>query len=121
MVWPLTQVTLLLWPQIGYSVGLTGLLHAGAMVLAVQLLMGRLKGPKAQRWGALLMLGLVLKVLLERGWSYPVVWDAGSNMSVVQAAHLSGVFWGLLMGGLAALWSSEPRSVGPETELGDTA
>jgi hypothetical protein len=46
----------------------------------------------------LLVLGLLIKVLLEEAWFYPVVWNPGSNMSVVQAAHLGGVFWGGLMG-----------------------
>lgn len=100
LAWPLTQASLLLWPQIGYAVGLSGLLHAGAMVLAVHLMLKRMAIPNARRWGGLLAFGLLLKLALERGWSYPVVWDPGNNMSVVQAAHLSGVAWGLLAGGL---------------------
>jgi rhomboid family GlyGly-CTERM serine protease len=102
--WPLTQFTLLLWPQIGYAVGLSGLLHAGAMVLAVQLMFKRIPIRKARRWGALLALGVLTKILLERGWQYPVVWDRANDMSVVQAAHLSGVMWGLLLGLLVAWW-----------------
>lgn len=98
LAWPLTQLTLLLWPQIGYAVGLSGLLHAGAMVLAVQLMLKRIVVPKARRWGALLALGLLAKLALESGWAYPVVWDAGNDMSVVQAAHLAGAFWGLVLG-----------------------
>lgn len=98
LAWPLMQISLLLWPQIGYAVGLSGLLHAGAMVLAVQLVLKRIAVPKARRWGALLALALLAKLVLEGGWSYPVVWDAGSNMSVVQAAHLAGAFWGTLLG-----------------------
>jgi len=27
-----------------------------------------------------------------------VVWDAGNDMSVVQAAHLAGAFWGAVLG-----------------------
>lgn len=98
LAWPLMQISLLLWPQIGYAVGLSGLLHAGAMVLAVQLLLKRIAVPKARRWGGLLALALLAKLVLEGGWSHPVVWDAGSNMSVVQAAHLAGAFWGTLLG-----------------------
>ncbi|MGE0098898.1 MAG: rhomboid family intramembrane serine protease [Hydrogenophaga sp.] len=102
--WPLTQFTLLLWPQIGYAVGLSGLLHAGAMVLAVQLMFKRIPIRKARRWGALLALGVLTKTALERGWSYPVVWDRANDMSVVQAAHLGGVVWGMLLGLLIAWW-----------------
>jgi len=100
LVWPLTQASMAWWPQIGYAVGLSGLLHAGAMVLAVQLVLKRMAVRKGTRWGGLLLLGLVVKLALERGWSYPVVWDPGNNMSVVQAAHLSGACWGLVGGWL---------------------
>lgn len=98
LAWPLMQLSLLLWPQIGYAVGLSGLLHAGAMVLAVQLILKRIAVPKAPRWGGLLALGLLVKLALESGWSHPVVWDAGNDMSVVQAAHLAGAFWGVVLG-----------------------
>jgi rhomboid family GlyGly-CTERM serine protease len=97
LAWPLLQLSLLLWPQIGYAVGLSGVLHAGIAVAAVQLLLGRIAVPKAQRWGALLATGLGIKLIVEQAWSHPVVWDAGSDMSVVQAAHLSGVLWGALV------------------------
>ena len=109
LAWPLTQLSLILWPHIGYAVGLSGLLHAGAMVLACHLVLGRLPVPKARRWGALLALGVGTKVVLERGWAQPVVWDAGIDTSVVQAAHLAGVLWGVGLGLLTAAW---PRPSG---------
>lgn len=109
LAWPLTQLSLVLWPHIGYAVGLSGLLHAGAMVLACHLVLGRLPVPKARRWGALLALGVGTKVVLERGWAQPVVWDAGIDTSVVQAAHLAGVLWGVGLGLLTAAW---PRPSG---------
>ena len=72
-----------------------------------------------RRWGSLLALALLGKLLLEHGWSSPVVWDSANEMSVVQAAHLSGAFWGLLLG-LAAAWRRGPgalrvRPVWPST------
>ncbi len=101
--WPLTQMSLVLWPLIGYAVGLSGVLHAGVAVLAVQLLLG---GPRALRpWGTLLMAGLLLKLWLEQGWARPVVWDPGNQMSVVQAAHLAGAAWGACFGALGAGWN----------------
>ena len=103
LAWPLGQLSLLWWPQIGYAVGLSGLLHAGVAVLAVQLLRRRIPIPKAKRWGGLLALVLLGKLLLERGWAYPVVWDGAHDMSVVQAGHLSAAAWGLLLG-LIATW-----------------
>ena len=102
--WPLTQAAMALWPQIGYSAGLSGLLHAGAAVLAMQLLWRRTAVPKARRWGGLLLLALVGKMLLEQGWAYPVVWSESNGTSVVQAAHLVGTAWGLGLGLLAAGW-----------------
>lgn len=98
LAWPLLQLSLLLWPQIGYAVGLSGVLHAGAAVMGVQLLLKRVAVPKARRWGGLLLMGLLLKLWAESPWAYPVVWDGGSEMSVVQAAHLGGVVWGLVFG-----------------------
>lgn len=98
LAWPLLQLSLLLWPQIGYAVGLSGVLHAGAAVMGVQLLLKRIAVPKARRWGGLLLVGLLLKLWAERAWAYPVVWDGGSEMSVVQAAHLGGVVWGAVFG-----------------------
>ena len=113
LAWPLTTITLLWWPQIGYAVGLSGVLHAGAMVLAVHLLFKRMSVPKARRWGGLLALALLTKLLLEQGWSHPVVWDSGNEMSVVQAAHLAGGAWGLALGlftvRLGGGWRLGPR------------
>jgi hypothetical protein len=74
------------------------------MVLAVQLMFKRIPIRKARRWGALLAIGVLVKTAMERAWQNPVVWDRANDMSVVQAAHLSGVVWGLLLGVLVAWW-----------------
>jgi rhomboid family GlyGly-CTERM serine protease len=112
LAWPLTTITLLWWPQIGYAVGLSGLLHAGAVVLAVHLLFKRMAVPKARRWGGLLVLAVLGKLLLEQGWSQPVVWDPGNEMSVVRAAHLAGSVWGLLLG-LLTVWLADGWQLRP--------
>ena len=111
LAWPLTTLTLLWWPQIGYSVGLSGVLHAGAMVLAVHLLLKRMAVPEARRWGGLLALAVLAKLALEQGWSHPVVWSPGNEMSVVQAAHLAGSAWGLALG-LAFVWVGDGWRMG---------
>ena len=98
LAWPLTQVSLLLWPQVGYAVGLSGLMHAGILVLAVQVALRRLPIQGARFWGGLLVVVVLTKVLLERGWSQPIVWDADSRLPVVLAAHTTGAFWGALLG-----------------------
>ena len=114
LAWPLTQASLLLWPHIGYAVGLSGLLHAGTMELAVQLVLDRMPVRGGRGWGGLLAMGVLTKIVLESGWSRPVVWDASNDMSVVQAAHLTGVFWGALLG-LAAAWLPARRRLRPPT------
>ncbi|MBD3893132.1 rhomboid family intramembrane serine protease [Hydrogenophaga sp.] len=113
LAWPLTQASLLLWPQIDYAVGLSGLLHAAVAVLGLQLLCQR--QALAQRWGLLLALGLLLKLALERGWTYPLAWLADGDMTVVRAAHLSGAFWGgaLIVLGQALRWCQAKASGAP--------
>jgi hypothetical protein len=117
--WPLLQLSLLVWPQIGYAVGLTGLLHAGVAIVGVDLLLRRIRIPKARRWGSLLLLALLVKLLIEQAWRQPVVWNAADDMAVVQALHLSGVTWGVFLSfsrGLAGThliygrWSARQRS-----------
>lgn len=98
LAWPLTQVSLLLWPPVGYAVGLSGLMHAGVLVLAVQVALVRLPIRGARFWGCLLVGVVMSKVLIERGWSQPIVWDADSRLPVVLAAHTTGAFWGVLLG-----------------------
>lgn len=115
LAWPLTQALLPMWPQIGHAVGLSGLLHAAAGVLAVHLMLGRLPLFAGRRWGVLLGLVLLAKLLLERAWDYPVVWDAATERSVVQAAALTGTFWGVALGLLSAwaAWDFRRRWVSP--------
>lgn len=103
LAWPLAQLSLLWWPHIGYAVGLSGPLHAGAMVLAAQLILRRIPVPKARRWGAFLALGLTTKLLLEQAWHHPVVWDNSNGVSVVPAANLTSVLWGLVLAWAAGM------------------
>ena len=100
LAWPLTYLGVALWPQVGYVVGLSGLLHAAVAVLAVHLWWQRLPVPLARRWGALLALVLVGKLWLDGVWSRPIAWDSVNNMSVVQAAWFSGAVCGALLGTL---------------------
>lgn len=97
LAWPLAQVTLLLWPQIGHAVGMSGLLHAGATVMAVELLLKRVPVEKARRWGLMLAAGLAVKLLVAQAWHQPVAWDNSNEISVVLAADLTGVIWALVL------------------------
>mgnify|MGYP000732884295 CR=1 FL=1 len=102
LAWPLTQISLLCWPQVGHAVGLSGLMHAGTLLLAVQIALARIPIRGARFWGLLLIWGVLTKVVLERGWSHPLVWDAGQQLWVVQAAHVTGAFWGVVLGLMVA-------------------
>lgn len=126
LAWPLAQLSLPLWPQIGYAVGLSGVLHAAAGVLAAQLLRDRVAIPNARRWGGLLLLSLVAKLAVEQPWQFPVVWDNANDMSVVQAIHLTGALWGLGLGLLTSWlpWPARPpapRATAPSTAATDPA
>jgi membrane associated rhomboid family serine protease len=48
--------------------------------------------------GWLLLLGLVFKLVLERGWAYPVGFNPDWGCNVVYAAHLTGAALGLVAG-----------------------
>lgn len=113
LAWPLTQASLLLWPQVGYAVGLSGLMHAGVLVLAVQVALVRLPIRGARFWGWLLVGVVMSKVLIERGWARPIVWDAESNLAVVQAAHTTGAFWGVVLGLVVPLVLKRPQKSPP--------
>jgi hypothetical protein len=98
LAWPLVQLSVLLWPGVQQVVGLSGLLHAGALVVAVHLVLRRLPIRRARFWGVLLGVAVLSKVVLEQGWSHPLVWDGTHGLFVVQASHLAGVCWGTLLG-----------------------
>lgn len=109
--WPLLPLALLWWPQIGYCLGLSGLVHAAVAVVGVHLVWGDASIRKGQRWGAILLGGLLIKLAVERAWQWPVVWDDAANMSVVRAAHLAGAGLGLLLSGGHLLVSAQWRRV----------
>lgn len=100
MAWPTVALVLPLWPHIGYAVGLSGLIHAAVAVVAVHLVWGQgAQGARHRRWGGVLAAGLFAKLALEQGWHWPVVWSNSADMSVVQAAHLTGAVAGLVFSG----------------------
>lgn len=104
LAWPLVQLSLLLWPGVREVVGLSGLLHAGALVVAVHLALERLPIQRARFWGVLLAVAVLSKVALEQAWQRPVVWDGTHELFVVQVAHLAGVSWGIVLGLVTGLW-----------------
>ncbi|MGB4060116.1 MAG: hypothetical protein WBK26_07855 [Burkholderiaceae bacterium] len=108
LAWPTVALVLPWWPHIGYAVGLSGLIHAAVAVVSVHLLLCQDPFvPRSRRWGGLLAAGLCAKLALEQGWHWPVVWSNSADMSVVQAAHLTGAVAGAVFSTVLALvWRS---------------
>lgn len=94
LAWPMTQALLLLHPALPPFGGLSGVVHAGVLIAGLHLL------PR-QRWlGALLLVGLALKLLLEQPWGpllRPNDWWGGATLPL---AHAAGALSGLLASGL---------------------
>ena len=102
--WPLTHLSLLLQPELLRYGGLSGVLHAGVAVAAVQLLGGAhaLARPRTARaLGAAVLAGLLLKVLGEAPWAAPVPPGEGWDIPIATLAHATGAAWGLLLGAAA--------------------
>jgi len=107
--WPLTQLGLLLRPELAHYGGLSGVLHAGVAVAALALLLrgrGRRRGV-----GAALLAGLALKLFLEAPWGPVLQMRAGWDVAIAPFAHLSGTIAGLLCATLALLWPARPAPI----------
>ena len=92
--WPLTQLGLLVRPDLAHYGGLSGVLHAGAAVVAVHLVW---HGPRARRAiGAALAAGLVCKVLIEAPWGAPLRIGTGWDFATAPLAHATGLIAGTL-------------------------
>ena len=89
---PLGTLMLALFPQVPAFWGLSGVVHAGAAVLALRAL-----GAPTTRWlGLWLAGGLMVKLALEHACEVPFAFDAGWAHNVVFAAHLTGAAAGLM-------------------------
>lgn len=100
--WPLTQIGLLLRPDLAHYGGLSGVLHAGVAVVALGLALDR-------RWlGWVVLAGLALKVVLEAPWG-PALRDvAGWDIRIAPLAHATGALSGVLCALCARLAASAP-------------
>ena len=104
--WPLTQLGLLLEPALAHYGGLSGVLHAGVAIVALQLVR---EGPRRRRSvGLAILAGLALKLVLERPWAGPLAHPPGWDIATAPFAHVSGSAAGLL----AALLLSPPARSG---------
>jgi rhomboid family GlyGly-CTERM serine protease len=107
--WPLTQLGLLLRPDLLHYGGLSGVLHAGAVVVAVHLLS---VGPATRRWvGGGVLAGVAIKVFLEAPWGEALRHPAGWDIAVAPFAHLSGSVAGVVMACLAERLRRRPLTI----------
>jgi rhomboid family GlyGly-CTERM serine protease len=100
LAWPLTHLALLLWPQIQFYAGFSGLNHAVAGVViaraAIDFIVNR-------QWSVIAFLFtslLLAKLIWEAPWAQPLRTDASWGFTVVQAAHLTGFISGWLASSL---------------------
>lgn len=105
LAWPLTHLGMLLEPGLASYVGLSGVLHAGVVALALPAVMPWSRQPPAppHPWdlplklcGAALLLGVTLKILMENPWAHALLPSSASAINVAPWAHLSGSAAGAL-------------------------
>ncbi|MEN9544258.1 MAG: rhombosortase [Pseudomonadota bacterium] len=108
MAWPLTHLALLLQPELAGYGGLSGVLHAGVVVVAVELVLRR---GRDRRLGLAIGAVLLLKILLEAPWGPALRWPAGWDIAVAPFSHATGAAAGALCALLAAclLGPDQPR------------
>lgn len=94
LAWPLTQLGLLMRPDLLHYAGLSGVLHAGVAIAAWHLLRQADGGERLI--GGLIGGGLLLKVLLETPWGAPLRHPTDWDIAIAPYAHASGVVAGLL-------------------------
>ena len=90
---PLTQLALLLKPDLLRYAGLSGVLHALAAIAALTLLMRR---HRDRLIGAAILVGLGIKLALEHPLGPALRATAGFDFPVAPFAHLGGAVAGLI-------------------------
>ncbi len=98
VAWPLTQLGLLLRPDLLHYGGLSGVLHAGVACVAFHLIVD---GHGTRRAiGAATLAGVVVKVLSESPWGAALRHPAGWDIATAPFAHASGLVAGLVAAAL---------------------
>ena len=94
--WPLTHLALWLRPGLASYGGLSGVLHAGVAVVVVSLL----REASTRRFGLVLGLGLLVKLLLELPWGPALRVGNPAEIATVPFAHATGAIVGALCAAL---------------------
>ncbi len=108
LAWPLTQLGLLLRPELAHYGGLSGVLHAGVVVAAVWLMLTASKGLQ-RRIGLAIALGVVTKLWLETPWGPALRTSAEWDIAVAPLAHATGALAGASCAALLALLARARR------------
>ncbi|MBS7808654.1 rhombosortase [Variovorax sp. PCZ-1] len=95
LAWPLLHMSLLLWPQIQFYAGFSGLNHALAGVIVARSAINLIVNRRCHMLAFPLTAVLFAKMIWEMPWEQPLRMDASWGFSVVQAAHLTGVVAGM--------------------------
>jgi len=99
VAWPLTQATLALQPLLLHYGGLSGVLHAGVAVTALDLVVQA--GWRRRAIGWAVFAGLAIKLASERPWIGPTQVVVGWDIAIAPLVHLTGTAAGLLCGAVA--------------------
>jgi rhomboid family GlyGly-CTERM serine protease len=98
LAWPLTQLGWLAGPPLAHFGGLSGVLHAGVAVVALQLAW---RGHGTRRAvGVLLLAGLLVKLAMEAPWGPALRHPPGWDIAIAPWSHASGTASGLLAAAL---------------------
>lgn len=96
IAWPLSTLTLLVWPEIQFFAGFSGVNHALAGTIIARGAMNLIALRSFSAIAFLLALMLLAKLIWESAWHAPLRMDASWGFGVVQAVHLTGFVCGFL-------------------------
>ena len=100
LAWPLTQLALLMRPDLAHYAGLSGVLHAGVAVVAVHLIAAA-HGAR-QAVGLALLAALAVKVASEGPFAADALtYREGWDIAIAPFAHAGGLAAGALASALA--------------------
>lgn len=111
LAWPATHAALYVEPALTRYGGLSGVLHAGVAIVAVQL---AVEGPRARRaLGVAIAVGLALKVSVEAPWRQALLHASSLDIAVAPLAHAAGAVTGTLAALVLRAWRHIP-SIEPD-------
>jgi rhomboid family GlyGly-CTERM serine protease len=106
--WPLTQMGLLLQPALAHYGGVSGVLHGGVAIATLWLVV--VQRGRARAVGAMVFVGLAVKLATEQPLGPPLRSSAEWDIAVAPLAHATGALAGLCCGGLALRWRQAARA-----------